>query len=130
MTHPIPIAGLAGSLLLAGCGARGEPSPGAPPPIETAYLAPPDTLVLVVPGGATVWLAEGRRATDSAGAVCLERSIEIRRDSSRVRVPLLYTLAPPTLLDDSTLKAELAHNCRRSAAYRVSLRTGAPVRIP
>ena len=56
MTHRIPIAGLAGSLLLAGCGARGEPSPGAPPPIETAYLAPPDTLVLVAPGGATVWL--------------------------------------------------------------------------
>ena len=130
MTHPIPIAGLAGSLLLSACGARGEPAPGNPPPIETANLAPPDTLVLVVPGGATVWLAEGRRATDSAGAVCLERSIEIRRDSSRVKVPLLYTLSAPTLLDDSTLKAELAHNCRASAAYRVSLRTGAPVRIP
>src|SRR5206468_11320403 len=124
MTHRIPIAGLAGSLLLAGCGARGEPSPGAPPPIETAYLAPPDTLVLAAPGGATVWLAGGRRATDSAGAVCLERPIVIRRDSIRTRVPLLYILPPPTLLDDPTLNAYLAHHRLRFAAYRAGLLPG------
>ena len=129
MRDPIPIIALAGSLLLAGCGARGEPAPGNPPPIETTSPALPDTLVLVAPGGATVWLAEGRKAADSSGAGCVERTIEIRRDSSRVKVPLLYTLSPPTLLNDSTLRAELARNCRPAAAYRVSLRTGAPVRI-
>ena len=117
-------------VLLPCCGARGEPAPGNPPPHETATAQPADTMVLSAPGGATIWLSEGRQATDSAGARCTERSVEIRRDSTRVKVPLLYTLSPPTLLNDSTLRAELARDCRPTAAYRVSLRTGQPVRIP
>jgi hypothetical protein len=118
---------LAGSLLLAGCGARGEPAPGTPPAAETA--APPllsDSLVLSAPGGVTVWLTEGRRATDATGNECLERTLEIRHDTTRIKVPLLYTVSTPVLLDDSTLRAELAHNCQRAEPYRVSLRTGRP----
>src|SRR5258708_7806478 len=130
MKDRIPNPGIALLPLLAACGARGEPAPGNPPPIETASPALPDTLVLVAPGGATVWLAEGRKAADSAGMACVERTIEIRRDSSRAQGPLLHTLSPPTLLNDTTLRAELARNCRPAAAYRVSLKTGAPVRIP
>ncbi len=118
---------LASATVLAGC-ARGEPGPGAAPPAEPA-AAPrvSDSLILTAPGGVTVWLSEGRRATDSAsGAECLERTLEIRRDTTRIKVPLLYTVSTPVLLDDTTLKAELAHNCRQAEPYRVNLLTGRP----
>ncbi len=122
--------GLAVLAGLGGCGGRGEPGPGAPPAADAGAVRAADSLVLVAPGGVTVWLAEGRRGADSSGAVCLERSLEIRRDSSRLKVPLLYTRAAPTLLDDSTLRAELWRDCRPMAAYRVSLRDGMPYRLP
>ena len=114
-------------LVAAAC-TPGEPA-GNPPPPEAA-VAPSftDSLILSAPGGITVWLAEGRRATDSSGAACLERTIEIRRDTSRIKVPLLYTISAPTLLNDSTLRAELALNCRPADAYRVNLKTGRPTR--
>ncbi len=115
---------------LGGCGARGEPGPGAPPAADAGSVRAADSLVLVAPGGVSVWLTEGRKGTDSSGAVCLERSLEIRRDSLHLKVPLLYTRAAPTLLDDSTLRAELWRDCRPMAAYRVSLRDGMPYRLP
>lgn len=117
--------------LAAGCGARGEPPPDGPP-LPDASPAPPapaDSMVLTAPGGVTVWLAEGRRSSDSAGAACYERTIEIRRDTIRLKVPLLYTVTLPVLLDDSTMRAELARDCRSTASYRVSLRDGMPHRI-
>lgn len=118
-----------GILVLAACGARGEPGPGTPPAAETS-VAPPqiaDSLILITHGGVSIWLAEGRRSSDSAGRECLERTLEIRRDTTRIKVPLLYTITPPTLLDDSTLRAELARNCRPAEVYHVDLRTGHPV---
>jgi hypothetical protein len=117
--------------LAAGCGARGEPPPDGPP-LPDARAVPPepaDSMVLTAPGGVTVWLAEGRRSSDSAGTACYERTIEIRRDTSRLKVPLLYTVTVPVLLNDSTLKAELARDCRPTASYRVSLRDGMPHKI-
>ena len=69
------------------------------------------------------------RAADSAGTPCFERTIEIRRDSVRLKVPLLYTLAPPTLLDDSTMRAEISYGCRPGAVYRVGFRDGMPHKI-
>jgi hypothetical protein len=117
--------------MAAGCGARGEPPPDGPP-VPDARAVPPepaDSMVLTAPGGVTVWLAEGRRSSDSAGAACYERTIEIRRDTSRLKVPLLYTVTVPVLLDDSTLRAELARDCRPTARYRVSLKDGMPHRI-
>lgn len=110
-------------LLVAGCGARDAPDPGNPPGAEAAVA---DSLVLTAPGGVTVWLAEGRRATDSAGVSCLERTLEIRRPDGVVKVPLLYTISSPALLNDSTIRAELANNCRPGDVYRVDLRTGRP----
>ena len=118
---------LASTTLLAGC-ARGEPGPGAPPPAEPAAQVS-DSLILSAPGGVTVWLGEGRRASDSAGNQCLERTLEIRRDTTRIKVPLLYTVSTPVLLDDSTLRAELADHCRKAEPYRVSLKTGRPTPI-
>ena len=114
-----------------GCGARGEPPPDGPP-LPDARTVPPepaDSMVLSAPGGVSVWLTEGRRASDSAGTACYERTIEIRRDTTRLKVPLLYTVTVPVLLDDSTFKAELARDCRATASYRVSLRDGMPHRI-
>jgi hypothetical protein len=86
-------------------------------------------MVLTAPGGVTVWLAEGRRSSDSLGTECYERTIEIRRDTTRLKVPLLYTVTVPVLLDDSTLKAELARDCRPTTSYRVGLRDGMPHKI-
>ena len=129
----LPIVGrrLGWVALVGGCSAGGKPGADTPPAAQavTPPPQPPDTMVLAAPGGVTVWLTEGRGASDAAGASCFERSIEIRRDTTHLKVPLLYTLSSPSLLDDSTLKAELARDCRPAAAYRVSLRTGAPTRI-
>ena len=114
-------------VLIVGCGGeRPAPPPVAPPqPPE-----PADSLVLTAPGGHTVWLTVGRAARDSeTGKPCLERSVEIRSDSSRVRVPLLYTNQPITLLDPRQVRAELTRNCRPMAVYRVDLATGRPTKI-
>jgi hypothetical protein len=117
-------------VLAAACGARGEPPPGELPPVGIRVSSLADSLVLSAPAGVTVWLTEGRRGGDSTGATCLERTIEIRRDSVRLKVPLLYTLSAPTLLDDSTIKAELSLDCRPGASYRVGFRDGMPHKIP
>ena len=118
-------------VVTAGCGARGELPPDGPPVPDARVIPPepPDSMVLTAPGGVTVWLTEGRRSSDSAGTACYERSIEIRRDASRRKIPLLYTVTVPVLLDDSTLKAELARDCRPTTGYRVSLRDGMPHKI-
>ena len=130
MTRSIPAASAA-LLALLGCGANGESPPGMPPAAES--LLPervPDSLVLRAPGGVTVWLTEGRQASEPAGAPCLERTLEIRRDDTvRIKVPLLYTISAPVLLNDSTMRAELSHNCRPADPYRVDLRTGRPTPI-
>ena len=117
--------------LAAGCGARGEPAPDGPPvPDSRAVLPQPaDSMVLTAPGGVTVWLTEGRPGSDSTGAACYERTLEIRRDTARLKVPLLYTVTVPVLLDDSTMRAELARDCRPTTRYRVSLRDGMPHKI-
>jgi hypothetical protein len=83
-----------------------------------------------VPGGVTIWLTEARQGKDSAGTTCWERTVEIRRDTARIKVPLLYTLSAPVLVNDSTFKADLVKDCRPMAQYRVSLTTGRPVRVP
>jgi hypothetical protein len=118
-------------LVLIGCGANGEPGSG-PPPATGPGSAPAltDSLILSAPGGVTIWLAEGRPASDPAGTPCLERTLEIRHDTSRIKVPLLYTISAPVLLNDSTIRAQLAHNCQPAEAYRVNLRTGRPTPLP
>ena len=117
------------ALVVGACGARGEPAPGAVPELDQGVLQLADTLVLAMPNGATVWLAEGRRAHDSTGTPCVERSVEIRRDSVRRKVPLMFTVAIPTQLDDSTILAILYRDCRPSAVYKVGVRDGLPHRV-
>lgn len=113
-------------LLLAGCRADNRPAPVPPNPGPAVR---PDTLVLTVPGGRTIWLAEGRDARDSAGTTCFERSVEIRTDSARTKVPLLFVLTGPTVLDRGHLRAELSRHCRVMAIYSVELATGRPVKL-
>jgi hypothetical protein len=128
MSRSIPVYAAA-VVLLSACGARGEPAPGAVPEVEQPPPSAPDSLVLTLAGGATVWLAEGRRAADSAGAECFERSVEIRRDSVRLKVPLLFTGANPTRVSDSVFRAELFHKCRTESAYLINIRDGMPHKI-
>lgn len=108
---------------LMGCGTA------APPPSRPEVsAAPADTMVLQA-GAYQVWLAEGRDATDSAGRRCSERSVEIRTDSTRRKVPLLYVVEVPSILDRDHLRAVLSLRCRPFADYRIELATGRPVKI-
>jgi hypothetical protein len=118
----------AGALLaaVAACGGGAPPGEPAAPP---APPAPADSLVLRTADGSEIWFTDARPARDSAGIECLERSVEIRRDSVRIRVPLLYTRAAPTPLDGGHVRAELSLNCRTTAVYRVELATGRPFRM-
>lgn len=89
---------------------------------------PADTMVLAT-GPYRIWLAEGRTATDSLGTGCYERSVEIRTDSGRTKVPLLYVREAPTVLDRDHLRAVLSYACHPMAVYRVELATGRPSKI-
>ena len=115
---------------LAACGARGEPAPADLPPVDTVSVRAADSLVLTLQGGATVWFTEGRKGADSSGATCVERTIEIRRDTVRLKVPLLYARTAPTRVDDTSFVAELSLGCRPMSRYRVSIRDGMPRKLP
>ncbi|MFL5494953.1 MAG: hypothetical protein ACJ8DC_11280 [Gemmatimonadales bacterium] len=106
------------------CGRRAD----APPRQDSAPPAPSDSLVTSAPGGVEVWFTLARNATAADGSVCVDRTLEIRRDGKRIPVPLLYTGAAPRLVNDSTIRATLSDRCRPSDAYLVDLRTGRPVR--
>jgi hypothetical protein len=101
-----------------------EPKPAAKPP---AAEGPGDSLALTAPGGVEVWYIGARSGRDSAGATCIERAMEIRRDGTTTLIPLLYTGEAPTLANDSTLRTNLWLNCRPMRPYEVNLRTGRPV---
>ncbi|MBL8980237.1 MAG: hypothetical protein JNM53_17630 [Gemmatimonadetes bacterium] len=88
-----------------------------------------DSLILSTPAGYQVWYSGSRPARDDNGQVCVERTMQIRRDSTRVNIPLLYTGAAPFLVNDSTIEAAIWLNCRPGNVYRVNLRTGLPVRV-
>ncbi|MHB1327753.1 MAG: hypothetical protein ACYC2K_06075 [Gemmatimonadales bacterium] len=109
-----------------GCARSEQPATDGADP---SHAVPADSLVLSLPSGHTVWLAEGRAATDSAGAGCTERSVEIRTDTATVKVPLLFVVEPPTVLDRDHLRAELSRHCRVMAVYRVELATGRPYKL-
>lgn len=98
-----------------------------PPPVASPALA--DSLVLEAPGGITVWFTQSRDSKDSAGAACVERALEVRRDSTRRGVGLLYTREVPTLLDKDHMRAVLYNNCQAGPAYRVDFATLSPRRI-
>lgn len=113
---------------LAGCGPR-APDPPADAVATGAAQTLADSLVLTAPGGVEVWFTASRPAVDSAGTRCVERTMQIRRGGSRINIPLLYTGAPPSLVNDSTIEARIWLHCHPGNLYRVSLRTGLPERV-
>lgn len=118
---------------LAAC-AGDAPPPETTPRADSAVAAQafptlPDSLALVAPGGTEVWFSGARVGTDSLGGSCTERGLVIVRGDSRILVPLLMTGVPPTLVDDSTIRARIWLNCRPGNTYDVNLRTGTPTRI-
>ena len=116
--------------LILGCGAprvvkepAGDSTAAAP-----EVTAPADTMVLQS-GRYRIWLTEGRIASDTTGRTCFERSVEVRTDAGRTKVPLLYVLDTPTYLDQAHIRAILSYRCKPLAAYRVELTTGRPFKL-
>ena len=122
------LRGAAAALLVA-CGAEEAPEPAVPGRSQAVAPGPADSLVLEV-GQASVWHTLSREATGPGGERCLERTLEIRRDGAApVRVPLLYTLDVPRVVDDSTLEARVFLNCAPGDRYRIHMRTGQPTPV-
>lgn len=94
---------------------------------SAATVAVSDSLVATV-SGRTLWFTMARAAQGSGGT-CLERSLEIRTDSSRQLVPLLYTREAPMPESDSTVLVHLWNDCAPGPLYRVNLRSGQPVPV-
>jgi hypothetical protein len=125
---------LAAAVVVAtGCGGASPfpegQAPGADSFPAAAPASVPDTLVLTTADGFEVWLTDLRTAQDSAGNACQERSVEIRRDTLALRVPLFYTRTPPTVLDRDHLRGELSRDCRTMAVYRIETATARPYKI-
>jgi hypothetical protein len=102
----------------------GKPDAGAEAPVS----APADSLVATAPDGAEIWFTLSRESKAADGRTCIDRTMEIRRGTSRIPVPLLYTGTAPELVNDSTVRARLSNQCVPGDAYLVNLRTGRPVR--
>jgi len=117
--------------MLAAC--RAEPPAAAAPPVEAkanpAYPTLPDSLVLKAPRGVEVYFAGARVGTDSAGSTCIERGLVLVHEGTRTLVPLLMTGAPPTLVNDTTIRARIWLHCRPGNTYDINLGTGVPTRI-
>jgi hypothetical protein len=118
----LPAALLVTAALACGRGAEAPARQDSPP------AALRDSLVATAPGGVEVWFTLARNAIAPDGSGCVDRALEIRRGGQRIPVPLLYTAAAPSLVNDSTMRARLSDHCRPGDAYLVDLRTGRPVR--
>ena len=116
-------------LPLAAC-TGGSPRPAPPDSAPAVPPAPADSLVLEGPGGVTVWFTDARDATAPDGTACRERALQIRQDSTRRGVPLLYTREAPVLMGQDAIRAVLYNNCEPVAAYRVDFATISPKRLP
>ncbi len=114
-------------LLLPACSEK--PRTGTTDSPSTAATKPAPEQVLTAPGGVEVWFTDSRTARDSGGTSCTERVMQVRREGKQIPVPLLYTGAKPTLVNDSTMEAAIWLNCRPGNVYHVNLRTGYPERV-
>jgi hypothetical protein len=119
-----------------GLGCGGSSQQAAPRTDSTAAVAgapvaptPADSLVLTTGSGHQIWLTEGRTASGDSGRVCYERSVEIRHQASRIKIPLLFVTKAPTSFDAGHVSAELSLDCRPLALYRIELATGRPIKI-
>ncbi len=119
-----------GAWVVLGCGTRGSPGTSlVDSTAATAEVPPPADTMVLQSGRYQIWLAEGRAAVDSAGGPCFERSVEVRTESTRTKVPLLYVLASPSPLDRDHVRAVLSYRCVPLATYRVELATGRPFKL-
>jgi len=109
------------------CNTRSDDAREPDAAAEAMSSAPADSLVATAPGGVEIWFTLARESKTPDGTPCVDRTLEIRRDTVRIPVPLLYTGAPPELVDDSTIRARLSNQCVPGQAYLVNLRTGRPV---
>ena len=127
-----------GMLLLAACSTE-RPSTEAVPGAELAEVPAaqlprsldlPDSLLLTLPSGAEVWWTIARESSDGVGGKCVERGLEVRRDETRVGVPLLYSADVPEVVDDTTIQVPLWTDCAPGRVYRVNVQTGQPTPVP
>jgi hypothetical protein len=115
-----------GLAAVAGCH-RGKPrTPGGS--AEAARMIPPDSLIARNSAGVEIWFTLARDAIGSHGTRCTERGIEVRRGSTRLKVPLLYTGSAPVFLNDSTIRARLWNRCEPGDVYLVDVRSGRPIK--
>ena len=121
----VPIAGACGGEPPARTSARPSAEESRPGSIRMTPVST-DSLVLTLGGGAQVWFTAMRQGTDSAGTACIERAVEVRRDSVRLPVPLLYTREAPLPLNDSQFRAVLYRDCMPVDVYRVGAADGMP----
>lgn len=116
-----------GAAVLGGL-ACGKP---APPPAASADTVgtgrPADSMVATAAGGAEIWFTLARSDSGDAGR-CTARAVEIRRGTTRIPVPLLYTSTAPEVVNDTTFRARLSDHCKPGDSYLVDVRTGRPVR--
>ena len=131
-------AAATGMLLLAACSSE-RPSTEAPAGAELAEVPAaqlprsldlPDSLLLTLPSGAEVWWTISRESSDGSGGTCVERGLEVRRDETRVAVPLLYSADVPEVVDDTTIQVPLWTDCAPGRVYRVNVTTGQPTPVP
>lgn len=97
--------------------------------VSTAPAGPVDSLAASGPNGLEVWFTLARDDQGADGHRCTDRTLEIRRGTDRIAVPLLYTGEAPRIVNDTTLEAILYRGCRPLARYRVDTRTGQPTPV-
>lgn len=114
---------------LIACGGKQERATPAADTAAAVPARPPAELALKAPNGVEVWFTDARAASDSTGASCTERVMQIRRDGKEIAIPLLYTGAVPKLVNDSTIEAAIWLHCRPGNVYQVNLHTGHPERV-
>lgn len=110
-----------------GCAPAAEPPAGG---AEDAPVRPTDSLALRTAEGWEVWFTAARDAHHQDGTPCLERGLEIRRDTLRRAIPLLYTREAPVPGGSGVIRAVLYNHCEPVASYRVDLETARPTRLP
>jgi hypothetical protein len=110
---------------LMACSESGRHPPAIPDSTSSTGSSA-DSLIMTLADSTGVWRVAGRADTSSAGAICTERLLELRRGDRRLPVPLLYTLDAPKAINDSTLRAALYRHCEVQAWYLVDTRTGLP----
>lgn len=93
---------------------------------DSAAPVPADSLALSVNDSTQLWFVAGRTDTAESGETCQEHLLELRHGDRRTSVPLLYTMALPTRLNDTTLRAALYRHCAVASWYQVDVRTGLP----